>query len=106
VPYLCILWYLLSPPPVGGGPPVDPFLCSLGLSGQCVSTLYEDFSYSVSSEQLCASGTSTKPCYKPTPMSTPPNPSGKRNGVYDEYVKDPTLSKRDRIALVGSNGGM
>jgi type IV pilus assembly protein PilY1 len=105
-PTSCKLADIFHSTPVTVEPPVDPFLCSLGLSGQCVSTLYEDFSYSVSSEQLCASGTSTKPCYKPTPMSTPPNPSGKRNGVYDEYVKDPTLSKRDRIALVGSNGGM
>jgi type IV pilus assembly protein PilY1 len=102
-PTSCKLADIFHSTPVTVEPPVEPFLCTLGLSGQCVSTLYDDFSNSVSSEPRCASGGGGKPCYKPTPLS-PGRGAGKKNGAYDDYRT--THAKRDRIALVGSNGGM
>ncbi|WNG14526.1 hypothetical protein [Cystobacter fuscus] len=101
----CKLADIFHSTPVTVEPPVDPFVCSLGLSGQCVSTLYEDFSSSVTSEPLCSAGGSAKPCYAPTPMATPRDNTN-RYGVYDEYMKHEPVARRDRIALVGSNGGM
>ncbi|MFY0564405.1 hypothetical protein ACN28E_11190 [Archangium lansingense] len=101
----CKLADIFHSTPVTVEPPAEPFLCTLGLTGQCVSTLYEDFSNSVTSEPRCASGGGGKPCYAPTPMD-PPRGSGKRYGAYDAYREEAKYGKRDRIALVGSNGGM
>ena len=97
----CKLADIFHSTPVTVEPPVEPFLCSLGLSSQCVSTLYEDFSATVG-EGLCASG-SGKPCYASTKLS-PARDATNRQGSYDVYRKD--NARRDRIALVGSNGGM
>jgi len=96
----CKLADIFHSTPVTVESPGDPFLCSLGLNGQCVSTLYEDFSASVSSEPRCGSG--GKPCYKPTPLAA--STKGMKNGAYGDYMK--TMETRPRIALVGSNGGM
>ncbi|OJH42137.1 hypothetical protein [Cystobacter ferrugineus] len=108
----CKLADIFHSSPVTVEPPVEPFLCSLGLSSQCVSTLYDDFSYSVTSEPLCGTGGSATPCYKATPMS-PPRSASKPYGAYEEHVKPKPedteglkVARRDRIALVGSNGGM
>jgi len=107
----CKLADIFHSTPVTVEPPLDPFLCSLGLSTQCVSTIYHDFSGSVSSLPLC--GSAGAPCYKPTPMN--PARSATGYGAYDVYRKadinptgDPTKGrgKRDRFVLVGSNGGM
>ncbi|HEX8823819.1 MAG TPA: hypothetical protein VF794_28120 [Archangium sp.] len=96
----CKLADIFHSTPVTVEPPVDPFLCSLGLSPQCLSTLYQDFSASVTSLPLCGSGAA--PCYKPTPMN--PARTAKGYGAYDDYRKQ--TPKRDRVVLVGSNGGM
>ncbi|EPX57795.1 hypothetical protein D187_004674 [Cystobacter fuscus DSM 2262] len=104
-PRSCKLADIFHSTPVTVEPPVDPFVCSLGLSGQCVSTLYEDFSYSVTTDPLCSSSGGKKPCYTPTPMATPRSNTN-RYGVYSEYMKHDPVARRDRIALVGSNGGM
>ncbi|WNG24010.1 hypothetical protein F0U62_08230 [Cystobacter fuscus] len=100
----CKLADIFHSSPVTVEPPTDPFLCSLGLSSQCVSTLYEDFKYTVTSEPLCGTG-GAKPCYKATPMAKPAS-KDRRYGVYSDYMDDLTVAARDRIALVGSNGGM
>ncbi|HZH77236.1 MAG TPA: hypothetical protein VEY88_14495 [Archangium sp.] len=110
----CKLADIFHSTPVTVEPPVDPFLCSLGLSTQCVSTLYHDFSSSVSSMPLCGSGGA--PCYRPTKMA--PERTLLTYGAYDKYrefhkdydEKNPNpkigRGKRDRFVLVGSNGGM
>ncbi len=107
----CKLADIFHSTPVTVEPPLDPFLCTLGLSTQCVSTIYHDFSTSVTSLPLC--GSAGAPCYKPTPMN--PARTSKGYGAYDVYRKadinptgDPTKGrgKRDRFVLVGSNGGM
>ncbi|QRN95708.1 hypothetical protein JRI60_42770 [Archangium violaceum] len=98
----CKLADIFHSTPVTVEPPAEPFLCSLGLSGQCVSTLYEDFSTSVTNDPLCATS-GAKPCYRPTPMS-PERSATVKYGAYDEFREK--YAKRERIALVGSNGGM
>jgi type IV pilus assembly protein PilY1 len=85
-------------------PPLEPFVCGLGLSGQCLPTLYEDFTASVSSEAVCSTPGAGKPCYTPTPMAPPLGASGNRYGAYEVFRK--AYAKRERIVLVGSNGGM
>ncbi|MGZ3457558.1 MAG: hypothetical protein ACXU86_03535, partial [Archangium sp.] len=106
-PTSCKLADIFHSTPVTVEPPADPFICSLGLSSQCASTLYDDFSAAVSSEPLCASGGGGKPCYAPTPLE-PDRSSSLKNGSYDSYRSStaPGIGNRDRIALVGSNGGM
>ncbi len=102
----CKLADIFHSTPVTVEPPVDPFLCSIGLSTQCVSTIYHDFSNSVSSMPLCGSG--GPPCYKPTPME--PERTIKGLGAYDVFRSADTAkggrATRDRFLLVGSNGGM
>jgi type IV pilus assembly protein PilY1 len=100
----CKLADIFHSTPVLVDPPIEPFLCSLGLSGQCLSTLYEDFTASVSSEATCSTQGAGKPCYTPTPMAPPPGAAGERYGAYDVFRK--AHAKRERIVLVGSNGGM
>ncbi len=102
----CKLADIFHSTPVTVEPPAEPFLCTLGLSGQCVSTLYEDFSNSVTSEPRCgAGGGGGTPCYASTPME-PPRGGTTRNGAYDAHRADEKYGRRDRIVLVGSNGGM
>jgi len=98
----CKLADIFHSTPVTVEAPGEPFLCSLGLNGQCVSTLYEDFSNSVSSEPRCAVSGGAKPCYQRTPLAA--STKGARNGAYGDFQKD--MFSRPRVALVGSNGGM
>jgi type IV pilus assembly protein PilY1 len=100
----CKLADIFHSTPVTVDPPIEPFLCTLGLSGQCLSTLYDDFTASVSSETSCATSAAGKPCYAPTPMDPPRGSSANRFGAYDVFRK--ANAKRERIVLVGSNGGM
>ncbi|WP_434387193.1 hypothetical protein [Melittangium boletus] len=102
----CKLADIFHSTPVTVEPPVEPFLCNLGLSSQCVSTLYDDFSSSVSSEALCGAGGGGKSCYARTPLEKDTDSSGAeyRYGSYDRYRKE--RQKRERIVLVGSNAGM
>ncbi len=100
----CKLADIFHSTPVTVEPPLEPFLCSLGLSGQCLSSLYEDFTASVSSETSCSTPGAGKPCYAPTPMSPARGSGADKYGAYDVYRK--ALAKRERLLLVGSNGGM
>ncbi len=100
----CKLADIFHSSPVLVEPPAEPFLCTLGLSPQCVSTLYEDFSASVSSEALCSGNGAARPCYTPTPMKPALGSQEHKYGAYDAFRKQ--HSKRERIVLVGSNGGM
>ncbi|PTL76387.1 PilC/PilY family type IV pilus protein [Vitiosangium sp. GDMCC 1.1324] len=99
----CKLADIFHSTPVTVDPPVEPLLCTLGLSGQCLSTLYGDFTASVSSETSCSTPGAGKPCYAPTPMD-PPRGAGGKYGAYDVFRE--AYAKRERIVLVGSNGGM
>ena len=76
--------------PVVVDPPVDEFICSLGLHNQCLSTLYQD--------QLST-------LVAPTPTSTY-TVSGvpKPVDAYEKYWLD--NESRQRIVLVGANDGM
>jgi type IV pilus assembly protein PilY1 len=98
----CKLADIFHSTPVTVEPPIEPFLCTLGLHPQCASSLYEDFSNSVTSQSLCSSGGA--PCYMSTPTEPKRGANGKKYGAYDVFRE--TYGKRDRIALVGSNGGM
>ncbi len=98
----CKLADIFHSTPVTVEPPIEPFLCTLGLHPQCASTLYDDFSNSVTSQTLCSSGGA--PCYMATPMDPKRGSTGYKYGSYDVFRE--TYSKRERIALVGSNGGM
>ncbi|PTL82257.1 hypothetical protein [Vitiosangium sp. GDMCC 1.1324] len=86
----CKLADIFHSTPVVVDPPVEPFLCDNALSGQCVSTLYN-----------LVGGIPTP---KATPMDPAPNYSAGNYGAYS--VHKAALEKRDRILLVGSNGGM
>ncbi|HSP81693.1 MAG TPA: hypothetical protein VLQ93_24450, partial [Myxococcaceae bacterium] len=59
----CKLADIFHSTPVSVEPPIEPFLCTLGLGSQCLSTLYSDFSASVTSEALCSTPGAPKPCY-------------------------------------------
>ncbi|WAM27822.1 PilC/PilY family type IV pilus protein [Myxococcus sp. NMCA1] len=76
--------------PVLVDPPMDKFLCNLGMSNQCTRTLY--------SQQLGVS---------PTPLATE-NISRCGNTVevdaYDAYLH--RYRRRDKLVLVGANDGM
>ncbi|WP_257452114.1 pilus assembly protein [Archangium lipolyticum] len=100
----CKLADIFHSSPVTVDPPVEPLLCSLGLSGQCLSTLYEDFTASVSSETPCTTPAAGKPCYAATPMNPPRGSIPNRYGAYDVFRQ--AYAGRERIVLVGSNGGM
>jgi type IV pilus assembly protein PilY1 len=100
----CKLADIFHSSPVLVEQPIEPFLCSLGLSTQCVSTLYEDFSATVTSETLCSAPGAPKPCYAATPMEPKSGSPGYRYGAYDEFREQ--TRTRPRVVLVGSNGGM
>lgn len=79
--------------PVVVDPPVDQFICSLGLHTQCVSTLYQD--------QLSSA------LVTPTPSAQYSVTSGgvtKTVDAYEKYWED--HETRQRIVLVGANDGM
>jgi type IV pilus assembly protein PilY1 len=79
--------------PVVVGPPVDEFLCSLGLDAQCVSTLYQD--------SLPPNGsTNPTPSEHPTGLTFTSEPQD----AYEKYWEDHMT--RPRVVMVGANDGM
>ncbi|WNG44400.1 hypothetical protein F0U60_09970 [Archangium minus] len=86
----CKLADIFHSTPVVVDPPVEPFVCDNALAGQCVSTLYNRVGF-IEVPQ-------------PTPMEPAANYMAGNYGAYSEYMSE--LGGRDRIALVGSNGGM
>jgi type IV pilus assembly protein PilY1 len=82
--------------PVIVDPPVDRFLCDMGLHTQCVRTLY------ASTEAL---GVNATPSGSTTyPDQTALGCTVKIRAAYDLYKHQ--QRKRDKLVLVGSNGGM
>ncbi|PTL77650.1 pilus assembly protein [Vitiosangium sp. GDMCC 1.1324] len=77
-------------------PPVDKFLCDLGISTQCVRTLYAN------TEQL---GVPATPLDSATYPASCKSGSGTKTGdAYDGYHYRQRL--RERLILVGANDGM
>ncbi|QRK12886.1 hypothetical protein JQX13_24350 [Archangium violaceum] len=87
----CKLADIFHSTPVVVDPPVEPFVCDNALAGQCVSTLYNRVGF--------------VEVPKPTPMEPIPNYYSGNFGAYTEYMSS-AAGTRDRILLVGSNGGM
>jgi type IV pilus assembly protein PilY1 len=104
----CKLADIFHSSPILVDPPAEPFLCDLGLSSQCLRTLYADpvqEGAPPASEAVCKSdGTSAKPCFEATPMSPELEMATADYGAYGEYIAQ--HGRRDRFILVGSNGGM
>ncbi len=100
----CKLADIFHSTPMTVEPPLEPFLCDLGLNSQCLSVLYEDFSAVVSSETPCSTPGAGTPCYAPTKMDPVRGSSGNPYGAYDVFRK--ANATRERLLLVGSNGGM
>lgn len=71
-------------------PPIDPFLCDLGLSNQCVRTLYS---------QLLGVNATQLDNYSPTVCSA----SSTKN-AYETYAYEQRL--RQKLVMVGANDGM
>jgi type IV pilus assembly protein PilY1 len=81
--------------PVVVEPPVDEFLCSLGLDAQCVSTLYQD--------SLPPNGSTTAtPSERPSGLQA--QFSSEPQDAYEKYWEDHMT--RPRIVMVGANDGM
>ncbi|HUJ27503.1 MAG TPA: hypothetical protein VLW85_15870 [Myxococcales bacterium] len=75
--------------PVVVDPPVDQFICSLGLHSQCLSTLYQyEF----------------KPAVGFTPSATYTTTNPAQNGAYEKFWED--HESRQKIVLVGANDGL
>ncbi|NMO22820.1 hypothetical protein HPC49_43140 [Pyxidicoccus fallax] len=104
----CKLGDIFHSSPILVEPPAEPFLCDLGLSPQCLRTLYADYVQEgtpPTSEPVCGGpGASAKPCYRSTPMQPPLRATAGDYGAYGEYLT--AQGRRDRVLLVGSNGGM
>jgi type IV pilus assembly protein PilY1 len=103
----CKLGDIFHSSPILVEPPVEPFLCDLGLAPQCLRTLYADYVQEgtlPTSEPVCGPGTTARPCYRATPMQPPLRIVQGDYGAYGEYLQD--QGQRDRFLLVGSNGGM
>ena len=104
----CKLADIFHAAPVLVDPPAEPFLCDLGLSSQCLRTLYADpvqEGAPPATETVCKSdGTTAKPCFEATPMSPELALATAGYGAYGEYIAQ--HGRRDRFILVGSNGGM
>ena len=79
--------------PVVVDPPVDQFICSLGLHNQCLSTLYQD---QLSNALITPTTSATYT------VGTPP--ATKTVDAYEKYWED--HETRQRIVLVGANDGM
>ncbi|HVE87757.1 MAG TPA: hypothetical protein VND93_33095 [Myxococcales bacterium] len=76
-------------------PPVDRFICDLGLHNQCVRTLYSK-----------ALGR-TVPTPLAAPTGSPTNACGAPAGLLDAYGEYQFNNRlRDRVVLVGANDGM
>ncbi|HZI14855.1 MAG TPA: hypothetical protein VE153_31085 [Myxococcus sp.] len=103
----CKLGDIFHSSPILVEPPVEPFLCDLGLAPQCLRTLYADYAQEGTppvSEPLCTSDNPAKPCYRATPMQPPLRIAEGNYGAYGQYLQ--AQGRRDRFLLVGSNGGM
>lgn len=103
----CKLGDIFHSSPIVVEPPAEPFLCDLGLAPQCLRTLYADYVQEgtpPTSEPVCGSGPSVKPCYRATPMQPPLRVADGNYGAYGQYLQ--AQGRRDRFLLVGSNGGM
>ena len=79
--------------PVVVDPPVDQFICSLGLHAQCLSTLY---GYQMSNANVTAIPTDT--------YTVGSGPSAKTIDAYEKYWED--HETRQRVVVVGSNDGL
>ncbi|WNG49497.1 pilus assembly protein PilY [Archangium minus] len=84
--------------PVVVSPPVDKFLCDLGVSTQCVRTLYAN------SKQLGMPATEFVPENLTIPSSCKPGAPLKAADGYDYYHYKQGM--RERLILVGANDGM
>ncbi|WNG55848.1 pilus assembly protein PilY [Archangium gephyra] len=84
--------------PVVVSPPVDKFLCDLGVSTQCVRTLYS------SAEQLGGQATPLKPSKDPIPATCKPGAAMNQGDAYDGFHHKNRM--RERLILVGANDGM
>lgn len=78
--------------PVGVDPPVDKFLCDLGLHNQCVRTLYSD-ALGVTHTPLANSNITNACIATPTPVN-----------AYEAWANE--NRRRDKVVLVGANDGM
>src|SRR5205085_1780902 len=76
---------------------IDPFICSLGLHAQCVSTLY-GYAQSVAGVTPIPSGGPYSVTY------TPGGATVSRNDAYEKYWED--HETRQRVVIVGSNDGL
>ena len=82
--------------PVMVDPPVDKFLCDLGISNQCVRTLYDKTGApGVNSTELLPRKDLPTSCTISTPLE---------RDAYDAYQY--VNRKRERLILVGANDGM
>lgn len=78
--------------PVTADPPVNRFLCDLGVSNQCVRTIYSTDLGGTASTPL-ASATVSNDC------GSVPNAN-----AYDQYLRE--NHRRQKLVLVGANDGM
>ena len=76
--------------PVVVDPPIDQFICNLGLHSQCVSTLYQ---YDTN-----------QPVARPDNATQSDTYTGITGGAYEKYWQD--HETRRRIVMVGANDGM
>jgi type IV pilus assembly protein PilY1 len=91
-PRASVLGDIFHSSPVMVEPPVDPFLCNLGLSNQCARTLFSD-TLGVAHTPLQA--TTVSSC---SPAVTRPGTA------YDSWAN--AQAERDKVILVGANDGM
>jgi len=77
-------------------PPVDQFICNLGLHAQCVSTLYQ---YDTNQPVARPDGTTPSDQYTITSGGTSTTVT-----AYEKYWQD--HETRQRVVLVGANDGM
>ncbi len=89
---LSVLGDIFHSSPVTVDPPVDKFLCDLGLHNQCVRTLY--------SNRLGVPHTPLEDASLPATCGRP----GYTGDAYDKYHHD--NRRREKVILVGANDGM
>ena len=82
-----------SSPVVVEPPMMEPFLCELGLSNQCIQTLYQQY-LPTPATPLTNYGSEPARCAGPTVART----------AYEKYAMDARL--RPQLVLVGANDGM
>lgn len=81
--------------PIVVTPPVDSYFCELGISNQCVRTLYAASGYENTNTEMKPDSTLATSCNISTPLT---------RTAYDAYVF--ANRKRERLILVGANDGM